>query len=327
MQHFSGTSYLGLDQHPSYLSWVKEGLDRYGTHYGGSRLSPQSPTLFAEVEAAFAKWTGAPAALLVSSGTTAGQLAVRFLNQHYSSIHFGPFAHPSSWWPAGVQYEDWDRWLNALQYERAIGCTDAINPVAVAAPPWAKIWQETPSALMIDDSHLLGCSGPKAGGSWSLLRQKFQGELLINASLGKALALPAGLLLGEKSAIQAIRKLPQFGGASPPAPAFLYAWLQARELIQQQYARLDQHLSKMYPLVQQAPDLLEMVAGFPVIRLHQHNWVEQLAAEGIVVSSFRYPQPDSERFSRIVLRADHSDEEVENLYVTLERLIAQTLNA
>ncbi len=327
MQYFSGTSYLGLDQHPQYLEGVKEGLDRYGTHYGGSRLSPQSPTIYAEAEAAFATWTGAPAALLVSSGTTAGQLAVRFLNQHYDSIHFSPFAHPSSWWPAGIRYEDWEQWLNALQDERAIGCTEAINPVAVASPPWTPIWKSTPSALMIDDSHQIGCSGIRAGGSWLSLRQKYQGGLLINASLGKALALPAGLLLGEKPVIEAMKALPQFGGASPPAPAFLHAWLQSQTLIQQQFECLKRHMNRMYKLVKKAPELLDMVEGFPVIRLYQHAWVDHLAAKGIAVSSFRYPQPDSERFSRIVLRADHSDEEIEYLEAVLEELVAQALNA
>ena len=326
MRYFSGTSYLGLDRHPQYLEWVKEGLDRYGTHYGGSRLSPRSPEIFVEAEVAFATWTGAPAAMVLSSGTTAGQLAVRFLSNHYNSIHFGPFAHPSSWWPEGVQHQQWGQWLKALQQERTIGCTDAVNPVEVALPPWETIWQAAPPALMVDDSHLIGCFGPNAGGSWSTLRQEYEGELLINASLGKALSLPAGLLLGEHAEMDAIRQLPQYGGASPPAPAFLFAWLRAQALIQEQIAQLNRYTQQLYSLAKRVPNLLGMIEGFPVLRLHKRSWVELLAAQGVVASSFRYPQPDSPLYSRIVLRADHTEEAIEYLVAVLEELIAQELN-
>lgn len=321
---FSGTSYLGLDRHPQYLDLVKEGIDRYGTHYGGSRLSPHSPAIFEEAEHAFTAWTNAPAALLTSSGTTAGQLAVRFLSKHYDSIHFSPFAHPASWWPAGVQYNDWEPWVTTLQEGRTVGCTDGVNALAVGEPPWERILPTAPPALMIDDSHLLGCCAGKQGGSWESLRQLYSGELLINASLAKAFALPAGLLLGEQEEIQHIRDLPQFGGASPPAPAYLHAWLNAQDLIMVQFSKLQQNLSAIQKVAQQAPDKMGMLTGFPVIRLFDHTWVDYLLEKGIEVSSFPYPKPSSMRYSRIVIRADHSTEAIEYLVDCLQVLIGRT---
>lgn len=318
---FAGTSYLGLDRHPHYLELVKEGLDYYGTHYGGSRLAPHSPAVFEEAEAAFAEWTGAPAALLVSSGTTAGQLAARFLSKYYDSIHFSPYAHPASWWPAGVQYDSWKDWIMALQRGLTVGCTDAVNALKVSEPPWQRILSSAPPALMIDDSHLLGCFDGKPGGSWSTLRKNFAGELLINASLAKALALPAGLILGEKEDIQRVRALPQFGGASPPAPAYLHAWLNAQDLIAEQFDKLQHKLRRIHTLAQQVPEKMEMLAGFPIIRLLDHKWVGQLEKKGIAISSFRYPKSDSELYSRIVIRADHSDEAIEYLVDCLQGLM------
>lgn len=325
MYQFSGTSYLGLDRHPGYLELVKRGLDRFGTHYGGSRLSPHSPTIFAEAEAALAEWTGAPAALLLSSGTSAGQLAVRFLSKHYDSIHFSPFAHPASWWPAGLEYQSWSGWIHALQQGRTVGCTDGINPLLVELPPWSDILGSSPPALMIDDSHLLGCYGQAAAGSWSALRQKYEGELLINASLGKALSLPAGLLLGEKEDIEQIRSLPQFGGASPPSPAFLYAWLQGQEIVTAQVQCLQEHIGRIQELARRAPHLLGVIPGFPVISMHRHEWVEELRKRKIEVSSFRYPSPTSERYSRIVLRADHTAGAITALAGCLSELIEKAL--
>ena len=143
---------------------------------------------------------------------------------------------------------------------------------------------------------------------------------MINASLAKALALPAGLLLGEKEDIQAVQSLPQFGGASPPAPAYLFAWLRAQDLIAKQFEKLQANIQRVHSFAERVPQKMEIISGFPVIRLYDHAWVNHLLQKGIEVSSFRYPKTDSERYSRIVIRADHSAEAIEYLLDCLEGL-------
>ena len=325
MHRFFGTSYLGLDRHPAYLELVKEGLDKFGTHYGGSRLSPKSPQIFEEAEQALADWVGAPAALVLSSGTTAGQLAARYLSTRYQSVHFSPRAHPASWWPVGKQYQDWETWLHALQQGKTIGCTDGIDPLGIELPPWKMMLASAPPALMIDDSHLLGCYGENQAGNWEQISSQYTGDLMINSSLGKALALPAGVLFGERADLEQVKSLPQFGGASPPAPAFLYAWLRSSELIREQNMKLKERVDKLYALAARYPRFLQMVPGFPVARVLPEHWVTKLHGAGIAISSFRYPHPDADLYSRIVLRADHTTEAVDYLIVQLELLIAEEL--
>lgn len=319
---FSGTSYLGLDRHLEFLHLVKEGLDRYGTHYGGSRLSPLCPDVFEEAEAALAKWVGAPAALLVGSGTAAGQLAARFLAHRPAPLHISPLAHPALWWPQGIKHNHWDHLITALKEKASIAFTDALDPLVVQAPPWDALLAAHPRGLVVDDSHLIGCYGPQYTGSWQYLTKQTTTELLITASLGKALALPAGILLGEKKTLDKIRALPQFGGASPPPPAFLHAWLHGQEIIAAQQQQLQRHLARLQPVIETTASI-QSLPGFPVYGLQRHEWGEQLQKKGILISSFRYPNANSPLYSRVVVRADHTEEEVEYLRLCLQELIRQ----
>lgn len=307
---FSGTSYLGLDRHPQFIELVKEGLDRLGTNYGGSRLSPLCPDIFTKVENAFADWTGAPAALLVGSGSAAGQLVARYLAQQAPPLQISPLAHPALWWPRGEKYADWPTFLRATAQQNSVAFTDALDPLGIRVPPWSDILNARPECLVVDDSHLIGGYGPQYAGSWPVLSGKTNAELIITASLGKALALPAGIILGTSATLAKIRALPQFGGASPPAPAFLYAWLHGQTIIKEQRDRLQQHLDRLRPTLKSLADEVRYLKNFPVFGLQNHRWGERLRQKGILISSFRYPDADSPLYSRIVVRADHTDEEI-----------------
>ncbi|WP_367391816.1 aminotransferase class I/II-fold pyridoxal phosphate-dependent enzyme [Lewinella sp. LCG006] len=319
---FSGTSYLGLATHPGFLSLVKEGLDKYGTHYGGSRLSPLCPDIFEEAEAAMAEWTGAPAALLVGSGSSAGQLAARYLAHENLPLQIGPLAHPALWWPKGRKHADWNGFLTALRATPSIAFTDALDPLGIQLPPWESLLAAKPARLVVDDSHTLGWFGPQHAGSWRQLNLQTAAELLVTASLGKALALPAGILLGEKKTLDRLRELPQFGGASPPPPAFLYAWLHGQEIIAAQRRKLQAHLDDLLPTIE-AVTGIRYLENFPVFGLQDHTWVEQLAQKGVRISAFRYPNEHSPMYSRIVVRADHTEEEVAFLAECLKEIGAK----
>ena len=77
--YFSGTGYLGAGWNPDLQRLVLEGMQQYGLHFGGSRLSNIRLDIFEETETFLANYTGAEKALLLSSGTLAGQLAIRTL--------------------------------------------------------------------------------------------------------------------------------------------------------------------------------------------------------------------------------------------------------
>ncbi|PSR12702.1 MAG: hypothetical protein DA408_20090 [Bacteroidetes bacterium] len=318
---FSGTSYLGLDHHPQFRAAVQRGMEQYGTHYGGSRRSPLVPGVYAEAEAAMAAWAGAPAALLVGSGTSAGQLVASYLASRGHTLQLSPFAHPASWWPGAEAHHEWATWLAAAREHDQVCLTDGINPLRIALPPWDALPANGSATLVVDDAHLLGCWGAAGAGSWPMLRGRWAGELMVTASLGKALAMPGGVILGSQALVAALRELPQFGGASPPPPAYLYAWLHTQELREAQRTRLHHHLRYLQGLLA-GDERVRMVPGFPVIGLLVPAWVDRLAEQGIVVSAFRYPGPTDPYYARIVVRADHTDEEIAFLGKCLRELTA-----
>ena len=72
--YFGGTDYLGMAQHPGYISILKENLQKYGAAYGASRVSNVRLEIFDQVELQIAELCGAEDAVLLSSGYLAGQL-------------------------------------------------------------------------------------------------------------------------------------------------------------------------------------------------------------------------------------------------------------
>ncbi|MEZ4985572.1 MAG: aminotransferase class I/II-fold pyridoxal phosphate-dependent enzyme [Saprospiraceae bacterium] len=278
-------------------------------------MSATCPDIYEQVEAAICAWTGAPAALLVSSGTAAGQLAIRWLPAAGFYPRVAPKAHPALWHDSPTAPSTWQQWCTALTDSRNIGVLDAVDPLSVALPPWDDILGCHPMGLLVDDSHLIGHYGPRGAGSWPSIAGRVE-QLVVAASLGKALSLPAGVLLSDRKTIDSIRKMPQFGGASPPSPAFMYAWLHATDILTTQRQRLRQYIHEVHSALADT-EAVALVADFPVIGLHHHTWVNVLATRGIIASSFHYPSPEHPRYSRIILRADHTDEEQERLLETL----------
>ena len=94
--YFSGTGYLGAAWNEGLQNLVRAGMQQYGLHFGGSRLSNIQLNIFAEAEEFLANYAGAEKALLLSSGTLAGQLLMRVLSQ-YGEVLAAPGAHPAIW--------------------------------------------------------------------------------------------------------------------------------------------------------------------------------------------------------------------------------------
>lgn len=310
---FTSTAYLGLDRHDELLALVHEGLSLYGVHYGGSRRAPQAPGVYEEAEQELARWTGAPAALLVSSGTLAAQLTVRLLAQRCQLRTLGA-VHPALDWP-GNQVIDA---ASAAELLPQPGpplalLAERVDPIRVQVPTWQ--WLDELKAgreaiLLLDDSHVIGVWGPEGGGSWAALRQRWPGELIVTASLGKAFSIPAGIILGEAERIAALRAAAFFGGASPPSPAYIHAWLRGLPLALRQRRQLLDNIDWWQAHL---PAGLRSLPQYPVTYSADATLAARLAQVGITISHFPYPGPTDAPVSRIVLSARHRQPELEYL--------------
>ncbi len=325
--YFSGTAYLGMPHDPIFRSYLLEGMDRYGSNFGGSRRSNIRLQVFAEAEAFLARWTGAEAALTVSSGTLAGQLVMRLLEEE-GACYLAPGAHPalvSSSLPFRGSFAEWKAYVQQLSPPKDGRPTVlAGNSVdALFAQPTGYDWvAELPAdrqyILVLDDSHGLGVMGENGGGILSRLPAAPHLEYIVTASLGKAAGIQGGVILGTSRRIQALMTTPFFGGASPVVPAYLYALIRAEHLLHDKLQRLRSLIRSFQEAGPWTP-LLQHLDHYPVFFCRDNRLHEFMASKKIMLSSFPYPGPDDPTVTRIVLNAAHQPGDIERLVVELQR--------
>lgn len=327
---FSGTDYLGMGHSQEFESFLTDGLERYGTHYGSSRNGSLRLTVYEDAEESLAAFVDAPAALTVSSGMWAGQLVMKVLDGLSAEFHYAPRVHPALWGRAYVPglgaWKDWvSRTLHRIEASGAdtphVLCTDSVGA------PWVDgfdlqllggLPENRPIWLVVDDSHGLGVLGKDGQGVYSQLPQKNNIRSLVTSSLNKALGVPGGVVFGDEDIIRGLRQTPWFAGSSPAAPAYFYA-LQ-KNLSCGIYQRAHQTLlnrlayfAERYPL---APTF-DSLQNYPIFCSRRADLYPFLYQQKILTSRFSYPMPTDEPVTRLVLTALHQKQDLDRLAAAL----------
>lgn len=327
---FVGTAYLGMSSLPAFEQLLIEGIKRYGANHGSSRNSNIQLTIYENFERFFAEKAGADKARLLSSGFLAGHLAVQVISQDADLVWVAPDTHPAVLPDpqSGDSHESFRSWASrclekskTLIGQRILLVSNALNPLKPEVYDFDWVRELSPLnryALVIDDSHAFGVIGRDIFGTygqWSRLPAK----VLVCGSLGKALSIPAGIIVGEKSLFEAIERHPIFRSSSPPAPSALFAFLAAQDLYFQQLEKLRSNTSFVTQALEAYP-AFAYTKEYPVITFQEHSWVERLLQSGIIISSFPYPKMDDPALNRIVLSAAHSEKDVAYLVHKLKEL-------
>lgn len=327
---FNSTSYLGIDQYPAYEEILIECIKRYGFSHGLSRVNNLQLSVFEEFETYFAQKAKAEAAAVMSSGYMAGSAACQILFPLSDRCWIAPDTHPAIL-PSGTlpspaeSFELWKTQCLAasekLEPQRILMLGNAVDPLKaeIYSYNWlAPIAQKHEVTLLVDDSHAFGVLGSSIYGTYSQY-QIPRLNLVISGSLGKGLAMPAGIILGSSTLIGQIKSSPIFRSASPPAPANLQAFLET-EKIYMTAGKLIRELSKNFHSKASHINGIRGTADFPVFRYLEMTWADRLQEMGFITSSFAYPHLDSPKISRIVLSAGHKKENIEHLIQALNHL-------
>lgn len=320
--YFAGTSYLGIQHHPVFLRYLEQGLEIFGGHYGGSRHANISLTIFEEAEKFLARWTGMPAALLVSSGTLAGRLVVDSLQPLELPAWTAPQTHVALECRDSRKMNEWPQeFLTEVEQMSdpvAIIFTNSVHPLTAEIVDFSWVQALPPHKkylIVIDDSHGLGILGPHGEGITPLLPPSPQVEYLIISSLAKAMGIPAGLILGKVNRLAELYRRPLFVGSSPPSPAYLYALLQSESLYQRQRHKLAENLEY---LIKHLPgEICTYQPPLPILVLSGSDMFHQLQQHRILISSFSYPNPDDPVITRVVVNAMHLAEDLDRLILGL----------
>jgi len=325
---FSGTSYLGISCNLKFRELLQQGFSLYGTNYSSSRNSNLQLQVFEEAEAYLATFTGAEAAITMSSGYLAGQALMHSL-QHAASIFlYAPDTHPALWRDLSdapdnaLTYDEWVAKIlleiPALPHQDIILICNSLDPLKAQdhSFEWVKALPPNKSiTLVIDDSHGLGITGTNGAGIWSyLVTLKHLAHItpVVVGSLGKAFGIPAGVILGDKEVVSQVKKSPYFGGASPAIPAYLYTFLHSGSILaearQQLFANITYFLERL-----DHPEQLSYFNRYPVFYTLQHELYPYLLQQNIMISSFRYPTPADAPITRLVLNSLHTTRDLDTL--------------
>ncbi|MVZ65927.1 8-amino-7-oxononanoate synthase [Sphingobacterium sp. DK4209] len=327
---FGGTAYLGLLDNKEYIELYKQGIDRYGLNNGTSRTNNVQLGVYQEAEEYMAKRFGFADAVLLSSGYLAAQVAVQSLAADHK-IYYALGAHPSLWlndnpnitgsfseWKAKTIQEI--NHSDEMDFVIISNAIDNLTPELFDFSDFKNIDSRKRITLILDDSHGIGVLR-KNGVSVDLAAISSENiSVIVLASLAKGMGTDAGIVLGSTNAIAKIRQHPIYMGASPSAPASIYALLKGEQLYTEAFDKLHQNIAFAQYLI--APlDGFNAIDNFPVYTSVDPNLYRHLLHNGIVISSFPYPLPSSPLLNRIVISALHEESDISQLS---ETLIAQS---
>lgn len=315
--YFASTSYLGIAQDKRFQAKLLEGIQKYGSNFGSSRLSIPKLEVFEKAEHCLAQLCNAEKALTLSSGTLAGQVLIRHL-EHENDFHYAPGTHPATWGQLqapSISYSNWIEQILSKTNKDQNPLTFVANSVdPLYAQQYSFTWLEQlppdiPFTLIIDDSHGLGVTGKKGGGALTTFQPPPNVKLIVVSSMAKAFGIPGGVIMGSKAIIESIYKSPYFGGASPIIPAYLHAFLNAQDYYRENRQKLIYNSQKFLKSIH-ATESLNYFKDYPVFYTAKNELADFLANYQILISSFSYPSPKDPKITRMVLSSWHTKEDI-----------------
>lgn len=323
--YFGGTAYLGIPQNKDFIQLFMDGVTKYGLNNGTSRGNNVQLGIYNEAEDVIAKRYGAQAAMVVSSGYLAAKLTVTAYAKD-GVVRYAPNAHPALWLNGTPESElSFSVWaskivaeINSSTADNWVLVSNSMNNLYPEYYDFSFIKNILPSKnikLIIDDSHGIGMLN--SGSSvWLSMPQLSNVETVIVASMAKALGVDAGVVFGAEGSISRLKQSDEFYGASPPAAAGLYAFINGEELYKSAYQKVQENISIFASGIKNQNEW-HFIPEFPVFLNKKPLVNEVLAKSQILISSFAYPDRNSALLNRIVLSSWHSDADITQLHNAL----------
>jgi 8-amino-7-oxononanoate synthase len=323
--YFGGTAYLGIPRNQEFQAHYLTGIQKFGLSNGTSRSNNVQLGIYNEAEKYAANKFGTAAALITSSGFLAAQIAVKALTNK-ENVRYAPATHPALWMtdlpqPTGT-FTDW-----AAQIVAEINASDQIEWVLIANSmnnlvpeiyDFSFLTAIAPNkriTLLIDDSHGIGINhnGATALAAVPVCENV---AVLIVASMAKALGIDAGIVLGPTQLIDSLKENNVFLGASPPAAAGLYAFMQSEEIYSTALKKLQTNILLLANALREKGDW-HFIPNFPVFFSKNADISNSLLKHQVLVSSFPYPDRNGPTVNRIVLSSWHTEYDIKKLITIL----------
>ncbi len=336
----AGNDYLGLRHHPAVVAGAVAAVETYGTGAGASRLVTGTLDVHEELEAALCAFTGAPSALVFSSGYTANLAALTTLADAGTLVVSDEHAHASlidgcrlSRAAVNVaRHNDLEHVAELLARRdapRAVVVAESVYSVLGDAAPvddLVALTEEAGALLVIDEAHALGVVGPGGAGLVAGAGAITAEHVIVTTTLSKSLAAQGGAVLaGALVRDHLVNTARPFIYDTGLAPAAAGAALAAIGVLREQPglpARVHANAARLagacgVPVPEGA------VMSVPMPGPHETvEAVEAAAARGVRLGAFRPPStPDGSSRLRITAHAHHSEHDLDRACRVLAGLV------
>ncbi|HEY1023829.1 MAG TPA: aminotransferase class I/II-fold pyridoxal phosphate-dependent enzyme [Sphingobacteriaceae bacterium] len=322
---FSGYNYLGINCDPEFFGLLQEGLHRYGWLFPSSRISNTRLNLYRECEAVLSEITGTEDTVLLPSGFSAGRVATSLYEER---LFNAPGSHPAIMRTRPVQngFEEWCTWLrdelNLGGKSMSAIAADSLNPLTATIHDFGFLSEcSRDIAVIIDDSHGIGVTGTSGRGVSSVVPRASNINYLFTYSLSKAFGIAGGAVSCGKQPAALLRTFPEYAAVTPQSPAQLHAFLHGQHIYSRQRQRLLANIQAFTELIQGLPGI-HYSDDFPVFVLDDLYTEQQFLKDGILISSFAYPDPAGKKLNRIVINALHTADDLGQLAGCLKKAAA-----
>ncbi|RZK37189.1 MAG: aminotransferase class I/II-fold pyridoxal phosphate-dependent enzyme [Pedobacter sp.] len=319
--YFGGTAYLGIPQNDDFIRLYVDGIKKYGLNNGTSRGNNVQLGIYGDAERFGAKKFGAAAALITSSGYLAAQLTVKTIST-FGEIRYAPATHPALWLmddpKINGSFSDWSTGLvaeiNESEKKNWVIISNSMNnlyPEIYNFSFLKEISRKKQIILLVDDSHGIGINNNGLS-ALSAIQYQENLEVVLIASMAKALGVDAGIVLSSEKIIRQIKESHEFLGASPPSAAGLFAFIQGDEIYRKELQKLRENIFTLSEHLK-GKDEWHFIEDFPVFFFKNADISKKLLTNNILVSSFPYPDKDGPFVNRIVLSSWHDKSDIKKL--------------
>ncbi|MEI7988891.1 MAG: pyridoxal phosphate-dependent aminotransferase family protein [Chloroflexota bacterium] len=346
VDYFSGTGYLGLQNHPAVVQAAMDALQRYGFSTATPRGSYGEHPLYDALEKEACAFFDAEKVLPFASGYLGMAVLTQVSSSQFEHIFIDSAAHYSLWDAAQAtnkpitpfhhcQPASLEACLrrDLLTHERPLVMSDGVFPVSGEIAPLADylaMIKPYGGLIYVDDAHGAGVLGENGRGT--LEYYHLQDECIHScATLSKALGGYGGLIWGDANWVENIDRNSGICAGASPLPLPVVAASACALALARTTPALRQQLYENVALARRGlrglgwtledtpvPILcLEARPGFHLERIEA-----ALFEKGIAVTVVRsYPSTPPGGALRIAIFATHTKEQIERLVETLRSVM------
>nr|WP_083903798.1 8-amino-7-oxononanoate synthase [Nocardia cerradoensis] len=342
----ASNDYLGLSRHPEVIAGAVEAVRTWGAGATGSRLVTGTTVAHEDFEADLADFVGAQAGLVFASGYAAnlgvvtalagrGALVVSDAGSHASLVDACRLSRARVEIAPHRDVEAVDRLLSQRTEERALVLTDSVFSADGDLAPLTdlhRVVRANGAVLIVDEAHGIGVRGDGGRGLVQELGLAGQPDLIVTATLSKALAAQGGIVLcDERVRAHLIDTARTFIFDTGLAPAAVGAAHAALRLLRKEPELGGRVLARAADIARIAavpqPDsaVVSVVLGQAQVAF---DAAQQCRARGLSVGCFRPPSvPEGTSRLRLTARADLTDAEMRTIATVLGEVLTTARNS